>query len=345
MFEMLEKRSFDALGIGEVMLRLSPHGKERISYSEVFEKMAGGSELNVVGGISMLGLRTGIITKLPKNEIGKYIKNKIRYTGTSDDYIIYDTGDKKRLGVYYYESGAYPRLPIALYDRRDSSFTTFRKEEVSESVYSSTSLFHTSGITLAISREISENVVAMMKRFRESGALVSFDVNYRSSLWSEDLARETVSGVLPLVDILFVSEETSRRMFRMTGSLREIQRAFCNKYKSISVVASTKRRVISAQKQSFSSLIYDARSDVFYEDVPYKNVDVVDRIGSGDAYVAGALYGLLAHRSIKAAAKYGDAMAVLKNTIFGDMTVCDLADIERIINSHDRTGYKDELVR
>ena len=94
-----EKKSFEVLGLGKVMLRLSPVGKERVSYCETFEKMAGGSELNVVAGISMLGMRTGIITKLPRNDIGKFIKHKIRYTGTSDDYIIYDDSEEKRLGV------------------------------------------------------------------------------------------------------------------------------------------------------------------------------------------------------------------------------------------------------
>ncbi len=345
MFDRLEKRSFAVIGIGEVMLRLSPPDKARISYSEVFEKMAGGSELNVVGGISMLGLRTGIITRLPKNEIGKFIKNKIRYTGTSDDYIIYDTSDQKRLGVYYYESGAYPRLPIALYDRGGSSFTKFRMDELREDVYRSTCAFHTSGITLALSEELTENVIAMMKRFHDEGVLVSFDVNYRASLWSEERAKATIERILHLIDVLFISEESSRKMFKMTGTLKEIQRQFKDKYKNLSVIASTKRRVMSATKHTFSSLLYDATKDVHYEDTPYKNIDVVDRIGSGDAYVAGALYGLLKHKTIKAAAKYGDAMAVLKNTVFGDMAVCDLADIERIISSHDGTAQKCELIR
>ena len=125
MIPELKEKNYKVLGIGEVMLRLSPVGKERISYCETFEKKAGGSELNVVSGVSMLGLRTGIITKLPKTEIGKFIKLKIRYSGTSDDFVIYDRSPDKRLGVYYYESGAYPRLPVVSYDRANSSFTTF----------------------------------------------------------------------------------------------------------------------------------------------------------------------------------------------------------------------------
>ena len=345
MFKIAKKRSFSVVGIGEVMLRLSPVGKERISYSETFEKMAGGSELNVVSGISMLGLRTGIITKLPHNEIGKFIKHKIRYAGTSDDYIIYDDSEKKRLGVYYYESGAYPRLPVVSYDRKDSSFTTFRKEEVAPSVYSNTNIFHTSGITLALSEEVCKNVIQMMNRFHDEGALISFDVNYRQTLWSEETAKKTIESILPIIDILFISEETSRRMFKMTGTLEEIHRQFKEKYPNLEIICSTQRKVISAQKHSFSSLVYDCKEDRHFEENEYSNIDVVDRIGSGDAYVAGALYGLIKHKTIEAACKYGNAMAALKNTIIGDMTVCDLTDIERIIAQHDSSGEKSEMIR
>ncbi len=345
MFAKFKKRSFSVLGIGEVMLRLSPVGKERISYCETFEKMAGGSELNVVAGISMLGLRTGMITKLPHNEIGKFIKHKIRYTGTSDDYIIYDDSEEKRLGVYYYESGAYPRLPVASYDRRGSSFTTFKKEELSANVYTSTNIFHTSGITLALSDELCENVIAMMHRFHDEGALISFDINYRAALWSEEKAKATIEKILPLINILFISEETSRRMFGMSGTLEEIHREFAKKYPNLNIIASTKRKVLSPQKHCFSSLVYDTECDKHFEEAPYNDIDVVDRIGSGDAYVAGALYGLTKYRSIESAAKYGDAMCALKNTIIGDMTQCDLADIERIIRDHNSTGPKSEMVR
>lgn len=345
MFGHLKKKNFSVLGIGEVMLRLSPTEKERISYSETFEKMAGGSELNVVAGISMLGLRTGMITKLPRNEIGKFIKHKIRYAGTSDDYIIYDDSENMRLGVYYYESGAYPRLPVVSYDRRGSSFTSFKKEELPASVYTSANVFHRSGITLALSDEVAENVIAIMQRFQGEGALISFDVNYRSSLWSEERARRTIERILPLIDIFFVSEESSRRMFGMSGALGEIHQRFSDKYPNVKIIASTKRTVISPSKHSFGSLIYDTAARKHYEEAPYENIDVLDRIGSGDAYVAGALYGLLKHRSIKAAANYGNAMAALKSTVIGDMTVCDLNDIERIIKAHSSNGPKSEMIR
>ena len=345
MIKQLEKKSFSVLGLGEVMLRLSPAGKERISYSETFEKKAGGSELNVVAGISSLGLRTGAITKLPNNEIGKFIKHEIRFTGTSDDYIVYDNSPNKRLGIYYYESGAYPRTHVVSYDRQNSSFITFKEEELPDDIYTATNVFHTSGITLALDENLRKNVIKIINNFHNNGALVSFDVNYRASLWSEELAKETIEQILPIIDILFISEETLRRMFKMTGSLKEIHKQFAIKYPNLQIIASTKRTVISPQKHDFTSLIYDCKENLHYQDEPYKNIDVIDRIGSGDAFVAGALYGLCKYRSIEQASKYGDAMASLKETILGDMTRCDLIDIERIIKAHSNPANKDEMVR
>jgi 2-dehydro-3-deoxygluconokinase len=345
MLSFKNDREFDALGIGEVMLRLSPAGKERISYCETFEKMAGGSELNVVSGISMLGLRTGMITKLPKSEIGKFIKHKIRFAGTSDDYILYDDSEDKRLGIYYYESGAYPRLPIVSYDRKHSSFTTFKEDELPENIYSSTKLFHTSGITLALSHEIRREVTKMVKKFHDAGAMISFDVNYRASLWSEEDAKSSICKLLPFIDILFISEETLRRMFGKTGTLKEIHMQFAKDYPNLSVIASTSRTVISPTKHSFTSLVYDCKQACHYEEAPYENIDVVDRIGSGDAYVAGARYALARFRSIEKMAQYGDAMSALKSTVLGDMTECDLADVERTIKTHTTDGPKNEMVR
>ncbi len=338
-------REFDALGIGEVMLRLSPTGKERISYCETFEKMAGGSELNVVSGISMLGLRTGIITKLPKNEIGKFIKHKIRFAGTSDDYILYDDTENKRLGIYYYESGAYPRLPIVSYDRKFSSFTTFKEEELPEKIYTSAKIFHTSGITLALSHEILREVTEVVKKFHDAGAKISFDVNYRATLWSEEEARSSINKLLPFIDILFISEETLRRMFGMTGTLKEIHREFGENHKNLSVIASTSRTVISPTKHNFTSLAYDCKEKRYFEEAAYENIDVVDRIGSGDAYVAGALYGLLKYKDIESAVRYGNAMAALKDTIMGDMLVSDIGEVDRIIKSHNSCGPKSEMIR
>ncbi len=266
MFEGLnqESKEFSILGLGEVLLRLSPPNKERILNGETFEKRAGGAELNVVSGVSLLGLRTGIITKLPSNEIGKYIKNRIRFTGVSDDYIIYDNRKEARLGIYYYESGATPRKPVVVYDRGNSSFTTLKLSDLNPDVFNKTKLFHVSGITMALNSELCGEVKEMISKFKANNTLVSFDVNFRSTLWSEEEAKEKITDILPSVDLLFISEETCRKMFNKKGSIKEIMKSYSEQY-GCKLVATTQRKVISPTRHSWNSLnIFSGRKQVFH---------------------------------------------------------------------------------
>lgn len=337
-------KEFDLITMGEIMLRLSPPNGDRLVRGEVFEKKTGGAELNVASGVSLLGLRTGIISKLPFNPMGTYIKNRTRFLGVSDDCLIYDEEPGARLGLYYYESGAHPRKPNVVYDRAGSSMTRIRADEIDPSIYSKARMFHTSGITLALCKNTRDVALECIHRFKEAGAAISFDVNYRSALWSEEEARETIQQILPLVDVLFVSEETSRRMFQKTGSLHEIMKSYCTEY-GIKLVATTQRTVQSPKKHTFTSTIYSAKSDKFYEEEPYRDIDVVDRIGSGDSYVAGALFGLLKYGDPQMALEFGNATSSVKNTIPGDLPSSDFFEIQRIIKQHQDTGPVSEMNR
>lgn len=339
-----EDKDFDALAFGEILLRLSAPVNERMRSSAVFEKKAGGSELNVASGISLLGLRTGIISKIPKNDIGSFIKNNIRFSGVSDDWLIYDERPEARLGIYYYEHGVYPRKPTVVYDRKNASVNTIKPEDIPESIYKSTRLFHTSGISLALSdetRSISENFI---RKFKEAGAIISFDVNYRVNLWTEEEAKAYIERILPYVDVLFISEETSRRTFKKTGDLNDILKELANEY-DIQILASTERKIISPRKHTFGSTIYNREEDKFYKEKAYENIEVVDRIGSGDAYVSGVLYGLLEYNDCQKALEYGNAYSAVKNTIMGDLPSSDKKEIDRIIEGHHSIGYQSELNR
>lgn len=337
-----EREVFDLVSFGEVMLRLSPPDKEKISHGQVFEKNAGGAELNVASGASLLGIRTAIITKLPDNKVGRFAKYKIRYGNVSDDYVIYDTSNQKRLGIYYYESGAYPRKSSVVYDRANSSITNISLDEINSEIYDKTRLFHISGITLALNENLRKVSLELIKNFKNKGVAISFDANYRASLWSEELARETITKILPYIDILFISEETSRRMMQRTGTLEEIMKNYTTEY-GCKIVLTTRREVVSPTRHNFGSKIYyDGK---FFEQEPYKNIEVVDRIGSGDAYVAGALFGILKYGDIQKALEFGNAMSAVKNTTYGDMPASSLEEIESIISSHKSDGAQDEMNR
>lgn len=342
MIKFKDDAKFDIMGMGEVMLRLSPPDKETISQSDVFIKTAGGSELNVISGAAMLGARGGIITKLPYNKIGRFIRNRIRYGNVSDDFVLFDKTANERLGIYYYEAGAYPRKSSVLYDRENSAMCSLRFSEIPSTVFNFAKIFHVSSITMALSDSMKHTVIETVKEFRNNGTKISFDVNYRSALWSEDASRKAVEEILPLVDFLFVSEETSRRMMKKTGRLESIMDEFAKEY-GCELVATTKREVISPNRHNFSSVILCDGS--FYEEKQYEDIEVIDRVGSGDAYVAGVLYGLLETGSPERSLKVGNALSALKNTVVGDMSVFSIDEIEKVILSHSDSGLQSEMDR
>ncbi len=290
----------------------------------------------------MLGIRSAIITKLPENKMGHFIRNKIRYGNVSDDYIIYDHSPEKRLGIYYYESGAYPRKSSVIYDRANSSVCSLSLSELPSDIYDKTKIFHVSSITMALSPSLKETTLELIKRFKEAGTYISFDVNYRASLWSEEEAREVVESIFPYVDFLFVSEETSRRMLQRTGTLEEIMQGYANDY-GCTLIATTRREVISPTHHNFNSkMLFKGK---FYEEKPYNNIEVIDRIGSGDAYLAGVLYGLVKYGTPERAIEIGNALSAVKNTVPGDMSASGIEEIESVIKAHKATGHQDEMVR
>ena len=185
----------------------------------------------------------------------------------------------------------------------------------------------------------------MIKRFKEKGTLISFDVNFRLNLWSGEEAKACIQEILPYVDIFFCSEDTARLTFQKEGNVREMMKSFAAEY-PISVMASTQRTVHSPKVHSFGSVIYDAKEDVFYEEEPYENIEVVDRIGSGDAYVSGVLFGLLSEGgNCQKAIQFGNASSAVKNTIPGDMPSLNYKEIKNIIRDHRNLGYQSEMDR
>ena len=165
------------------------------------------------------------------------------------------------------------------------------------------------------------------------------------NLWTGDQARECILRILPYVDIFFCSEDTARLTFLKTGTAREMMKSFTEEF-PISIAASTQRIVHSPKRHTFGSVIYDAAKDEYYEEEPYRDIEVVDRIGSGDAYISGALYGLLSTGGDCAkAVAFGNATAAVKNTIPGDLPSSNLEEIQTIIRAHNQAGPQSEMAR
>ena len=337
---------FEVVTFGEIICRLSPSGhNERLSRCEEFRRQIGGAEFNVAAALASMDTRTATLTKIPDNPLGTYVKNSLRSFGVSDDLLIYDHSPNARLAIYYSEAGAYPRKPSVVYDRGNSSFCNLKPEDINSDMFNSSKVFHTTGITLALGEQIRNNTIEIIKQFSKAGVKISFDVNFRGNLWNEALARKTITEILPYVDIFFCSEETARRTFQKSGDIYDILKEFSVEF-NIPIVCSTKRTVHSPKLHSFTSFIYDAKNNTTYTEDPYKNIDVVDRIGSGDAYIAGVLYGLINNNyDCFKALQYGNAFSVLKNTIPGDVLCSSIAEINSIIATHNGKGSTSEINR
>ncbi|MEG0134752.1 MAG: sugar kinase [Cetobacterium sp.] len=337
-------KKYDIITSGEIIMRLSSINGEMLVQGSLLEKQIGGSEYNIAVGAKSLGLNSSIITKLPTNELGRYARKMIRSNGVSQEFIVDDNSSSQRLALYYFESGSYPRKPNVVYDRNNSSFFSLNINELKDELYNSTKIFHTSGISLGLCENSNILSKELIKKFKENNTLISFDVNFRANLWDEETAKESIEEILPYIDILFISEETLRKMFKKSGELENIIKEFSKTY-NIGLIASTRRVVNSPKSHNFTSIIYSAKHDEFYTETPYENIEILDRIGSGDAYVSGVLYGLLEHNSAKEAVKYGNANSVLKNTIIGDTTCADLKIVKSIIAGHECGSYGSELNR
>lgn len=184
-----------------------------------------------------------------------------------------------------------------------------------------------------------------MRKFKEHGTLISFDVNFRGNLWSGEEARKCIEEILPLVDIFFCSDSTARLTFQKKGTPEEVMKSFARDY-PISVVAATDRTVHSPKNHSFGSVIYDAKADRFYKEKPYENIEVVDRIGSGDAYIAGTLYGILKYpEDLSQAVSIGNAVSALKDTVSRDFPATNLSEICELIQEHKSNGPVMEMKR
>lgn len=328
-------KEFGLASSGEIILRLSPVNNEMLVQGTLLEKNVGGAEFNVATGVSSLGIKSTLITKLPKNELGRYAKRIINSNGVDSSFIVDDDSLYKRLALYFYEFGASPRKPNVTYDRHNSSFQFLTIDEIDKSVYDKCEIFHTSGISLGLCENSKQLTKDLIKNFKDKEGIISFDVNFRRNLWgNEEAARKEIEKILPFVDILFASEETFRKMFQKTGSMEIIMREFASQY-NIAIIASSQRTVNSPKSHNFTSIIYNKKENKFYSEKPYQNIEIVDRIGSGDAYVAGVLYGILKYNNTEKALKFGNACGAIKNTISGDNNCASAELIKGIIEDHE----------
>src|SRR5437763_5202215 len=209
----------DVLSLGEAMVRLTPPDSLRLEQTVTLNVDVGGAELNVLVGLSRLGLNTAWLSKLPDNALGHLIAGRARAAGVDTSPVRWTA--EGRAGLYFLELSAAPRPSQILYDRRNSAMTTLTPEEIDPATFAGARLFHVSGITPALSPSCLDATLAALTVARNAGCAVSFDPNYRARLWTVEEARAAYARILPGVDILFASREALRAFFDVEAAGEE----------------------------------------------------------------------------------------------------------------------------
>jgi len=296
------------------MVRLAAPDHQRLEQVTSLEVTVGGAELNVAAGVSRLGLGARWVSRLPDSPLGRMIRNSAREFGVDVSFVSWDPD--ARAGLYFLEPGASPRASAVLYDRAGSAFSKLIPEEIDwTAALAGASVFHTTGITPALSDAAAEAVRDAFAAARAAGIPVTYDLNYRAKLWSEERARAVQEPLMADVDVLITTEEDTRRVFGITGSdYGEVARKLVDRF-GFKVVTITLRGDISVLRNTWTAIAH--ADGVDYDDRTY-DIEIVDRVGGGDAYAAGFLYGWLTG-DVAAGVRYGDAVSALQQTLPGDL--------------------------
>ena len=320
---------FDLITFGEVMIRLSTPDFKRLEQTTTLDVNVGGTEMNVSVAASRIGLKSSFITALPSNPLGRMVANKAREHGVDTADIIWSSDE--RVGLYFVEFGSAPRTTAVLYDRADSAATKIQPGSIDwEKLLSNTKVFHTTGITPGISENARKVAMEALEAARKKNVIVSFDVNYRERLWTREKASTVLLPMIDYVDILFVSESDATRILGIdAGESEKMAHSIFEKFGTKVIVTTASGASIRAGK-AYAAAAY--AGERFYGEHGY-GIEAVDRIGAGDAFVAGFLYAYLSSEiDIQRALKYGVAISALKHTFPGDLSWITLEEVEKLIN-------------
>ena len=327
---------YDIVMLGEAMLRLTPAEFQRLEQATCFQVNVSGSELNTAWGTARLGLCTTWVSRLVDNPMGRIVANKAREMDVDVSHVQWTP--EGRVGIYYYEMGASTRASRVYYDRKGSAMSQMKSGTVDwAAILEGARVFHVSGITPALSADCRALTEEAVRAAKQAGCLVSFDMNYRSRLWSPAEARGCIEALLPGVDILLTTSDDTTIVLGVEGEPVDIARKLVDKYR-LKVAVLTVRHAPSVLRGKWSSVAVtdDGQS---YASGAEIDLELIDRMGSGDAYDAGFLYGFLTGDAAKAV-RYGDAMSAIKHSVPGDHAWITLQEVEAHVE-----GLRTKIVR
>ncbi|KUO62171.1 2-dehydro-3-deoxygluconokinase [bacterium BRH_c32] len=328
---------------GEIMLRLSTPGFTRFVQSQNFDATYGGGEANVAVSLSNYGLDSFFVTKLPKHEIGQSAINHLRRFGVKDDYIVRG-GD--RVGIYYLETGASQRASKVIYDRANSAITQMKSDEINwKKVFENADWFHWTGITPALGKNAQEALHAACTTAKELGVTISCDLNFRAKMWTQEEAQAVMKPLMKYVDVCIANEEDAEKSLGLKADNTNIEEGKLNedgyfniakKLKEIynfKAVAITLRESFSASMNGWSALLLDEKDCIAPIRSSRYEIEIVDRVGGGDSFASGLIYGLLTKNNSKDALEFAVAASCLKHSIPGDFNLVSIDEIEKLIKS------------
>ncbi len=326
---------------GEIMLRLSPPGYQRFVQANNFEVTFGGGEANVAVSLANYGMNTAFVSRLPKNDIGRACRMELEKHGIDTSQINYGG---ERLGIYFLETGAVARPSKVVYDRSHSSFSEVEKGMFNwDAIFEGAEWFHWTGITPAVSQAAAEVCMEAIQAANKKGITVSCDLNYRKNLWKYGKkALEVMPQLVAGCDIVLGNEEDAEMVLgikpegvNVAGghvegeAYRSVSEKIMKQYPRVKKVITTLRGSLSANHNTWSGVLFDGKN--LFTAPTYQITHIVDRVGGGDSFMGGLIYGLLTYNDDGKALRFATAASCLKHTIPGDFNEVTVEEVEKLM--------------
>jgi 2-dehydro-3-deoxygluconokinase len=338
----------DLMGLGECMVRLSPPGHGRIEFATALEVWVGGGEYNVAYALARLGLRTGFISRLVDNPVGRVVLNHGRAVGVDMRHVVmaqFDgVGRADRVGLNFTEVGTGVRPSVTMYDRGHSAAANIKPGMIDfDAVFAEgVRWLHTGGIFTALSDGSAAVCGDALRAARKAGTIVSYDLNFRSKLWSAQKAQQVTRDLVPYIDCLIGNEEDFQKVLGFdvegvdeslstldTAAYKRMVEKVVKAYPNLKVVGTTLREVKSGLVNNWSAILYVDGG--FYESRRYEGLEIEDRVGGGDGFSSGFAYGFLSGRSPQECVEIGAAHGALLQSTRGDTSQIDLDELMHVV--------------
>ncbi len=328
---------------GEIMLRLATPEHLRFRQARSFNATFGGGEANVAVSLANYGIDVDYVTRLPQNDLGAACAAELRSFGVGTSNIVYGG---ERLGIYYLETGAVARPSKVVYDRAHSSAATVERGMIDwEQVLAGADWFHWTGITPAISASAAEVCLDACRAANSLGVKVSCDLNYRKNLWKYGkTAAEVMPALVECCDVILGNEEDAEKVFGIkpegfdaastqgevdAAAFRSVCLQLMARFPRAKKVVITLRGSINADHNTWGGVLFDG--ETLYRSPRYDITDIVDRVGGGDSFMGGLIYGLLTYDDDQRALNFAAAASALKHTIYGDFNMVSVAEVENLM--------------